>query len=524
MANTRKKRRGDRYLGAPHLLEPIARPWAIHESVLDHSAVDTGKREAWVPKPGTRAQQLARLHEWYHVKVSPRNWMKVVLRIMEEAAEKDIMLDMKAVLHIVKMMEENRVDWLLWSRHKIDLRPCRDALDWSKLTIPEDNPLEATAWVLQLAWTVWASVGFGKDKVPKPPPPREPDPEAAFYFNECWKIVQQYNMDLAKCIIRACLTLYNEPTSRIRDLSTLEIARYFPVEPPPEMPEEKEEEKEKQKAIEEKEKQRDEQLEQDEEGGVDNPWSEIKGGVQYHDHTRGRRRPKVIIHKGWRPIDIGYTLRYAHRYGIDKYIFGLRSASEGSLMIDFSGSMTWDNNDLLYLLDKMPNIYIAGYSGVHDPKYYGRICVIAQNGTFNVFTGIDKECNGNNDVDVEALEVLATKPAPRFWLSDGVVVGGRYAKNTYRDAGPMTPLLKKPFESLPYQARAYIGICCDIMYRVNKIMQRSEILRVPDAATMRDLAAGKRVVLYKTCITEKDKYSRLFTGEAFNLSPVKFQL
>jgi hypothetical protein len=36
--------------------------------------------------------------------------------------------------------------------------------------------------------------------------------------------------------------------------------------------------------------------------------------------------------------------------------------------------------------------------------------------------------NGGNDVDYEALKLLAKWPAPRLWLSDGQVCGGRYSR------------------------------------------------------------------------------------------------
>lgn len=520
-----QRRKSREKLFYPQLLDNRPGPWVVHESVLDHAAVDLGGQQAWVPPALTSAQEKARLHEAYHVKVSPRDWLKVTLGIVSEGLSQGIMVSTETVLTIVKMMEENRVDWLLWSRHRHDIRSCRDALDWSKMTIPEDDPVEATAWVLQLAWTVWASEGFGKDKVPNPPPPREPDPEAKLFFNACWKIVQEYNSDLAMCIIKACLTMYNKPTAETRDAGTLQIVTYFPIKDPLELPPEKQEEREKQEEKKSEQKKSDDDVDEDESGGVKNDWSVIKGGIQYHDHTKGRRRPTVAIHKGYVPTDFGFKVRYPHRYAIDGSIFSTQRLSEGSLMLDFSGSMQWDNTDLLDTLEKMPNIYIAGYTGVHDHRYYGRICVIAENGRFNLFSGIDPECNGENDIDLEALEVLATKPGPRFWLSDGMVTGGKHMfRIPLTDAGPLTPMLKKPLLSLRSTAIAYLGHCSVLIHKVNVLMKRAEIYRVPNAATMRDLVRGKRVTLYRTCTPENTTHRSRWYDDAIDTSPVRFQL
>jgi hypothetical protein len=509
----------------PQLLEPTSGPWTIHESKLDHAAVDTEHREAWVPVAGTLAQQMARLHEAKHAQKSPRNWLLVVKSIVSEGVDRGLLLDAKAVLHLAKMLEENRIDWLLWSENNVDIRPCRDSLDWSKMTIPEeDELLEATAWVLQLAWTVWASVGFGNAKLKNPPPPRDPDREAEVFFEACWKTVQKQNMDLARAIIRACLEMYHDPSPATRDEVTLELATFFPIDEPPELPEEKEEEKEEQRELEQKEQAKEEQQDEDEEGGVKNSWTVLSGNIQYHDHTKGRRRPKVTIHKGWRPTDFGFKVRYPHRYTIDKSIFGVRAASEGSLMIDFSQSMKWDNSDLLFLLEQMPEIFIAGYTGVHDPQYYGRICVIAQDGRFNVFNGIDPECDGNNAIDLEALELLAKKPAPRFWLSDGMVTEGRHIVPYMDSAGRLEPYLTKPFEKLPPMAKGFLGTHHELISKVNALMKRAEIIRVPNAETMRALATGKRVTVYRTCTPEQPVQRTRWYGDAIEPAPVKFQL
>jgi hypothetical protein len=118
------------------------------------------------------------------------------------------------------------------------------------------------------------------------------------------------------------------------------------------------------------------------------------------------------------------------RWMLDKSIFAQRMLTEGGIMIDGSGSMKWTDNDMKLLIDKLPAVTVGLYSGAHgtNPQtgesIYGRICTIAKNGKFAKFTGRDPGTRVGNEVDYEALQLLAKWPEPRLWLSDGIVCGG----------------------------------------------------------------------------------------------------
>ena len=128
MSNVRRIGKG---LFMPELVEPVPGPWSVEEVSIRESSVDTHHRRARVPQAHTPAQRLARLHELGHVKYSPSpfapqgSWDQQFMTVTNRVREKGVNPDPNAIIHISKMLEENRIDWLLWDRHGIDLRQAR---------------------------------------------------------------------------------------------------------------------------------------------------------------------------------------------------------------------------------------------------------------------------------------------------------------------------------------------------------------------------------------------------------------
>lgn len=93
----------------------------------------------------------------------------------------------------------------------------------------------------------------------------------------------------------------------------------------------------------------------------------------------------------------------------------------GSFLVDVSGSMRWELEDLQDLLDAMPRANVALYAGTYDR---GTLVIVAQGGKRATRQSIEEatsDIGGNNLVDGPALEWLSTQPEPRVWISDGVV-------------------------------------------------------------------------------------------------------
>lgn len=499
-----------RGLFLPELVDRKVRPWTKHHVEIRDAAVNLRDAEAWVPEAWTIAQRLARLHELAHVYWTPHSYTKHIARIMTAVGKG---ADYTACLKLTKMLEENRIDWLLWDRRGIDLRPAREALDWALMPDPA-NLLHATCIVLQLAWTVWASRGLGKG-IPNEPPRRVPDPDVGEYFDKAWKMVADENFELARAIIRGCLKMYANPSNTTRNAVVAELATFFLVEEEdePEQPPEKPEEKEAQKEAKEKHEQHEKEKEAEETGiGAEKA---LVGQVEYHDHTTSIRRQNVRIVRRMVPVTQGIHLRYTPRLLIDKAIFGQRMLTEGGIMIDGSSSMRWTDDDMKLLVERLPAVTVGLYSGHDQPglgqEVIGRICTLAKNGKFSKFTGIDPGSSGGNAVDLEALRLLAKWPAPRLWLSDGQVCGGLHQ-------GPCDHHSHVSFPMMQYYG--------NLIHECDRVMKQYGILRVPNRDVMAKLLKREPVILYRNCQISPGEphYDPKLYPPDMRSEPARFQL
>lgn len=492
----------------PELIADVEGPWEVFQTVLDDAKISKEVRQAYVPPAYTEAQQLARMHEEMHARESPKNWLEVRTRILSMGDTERINLDSDAVLKIAKMVEENRIDWLLWTDVKdfisgkqirIDMRPCRQVLKWEAIPIPDDNKLEALCQTLQLAWTVWGHIGMWHGEIENYPeevdtPLKEGVQE---YFKATTKALNDMDADLYKAMLKALVLIYSDPTHETRDDVTFELAKYFLKEEEFEQPPPDDEEEALQEAAEEEERAEEESKRADRQDGGHNA-VETYGHWQLHDHTRGRRRPHVRIRRKNSPVDTGTVVRYIHRWALDRTIFGRKSKQTGSLMIDMSGSMQWTNDDMMMVLDHMPNIVICGYSGhtVPDqPQVKGRICIFAKNGVFNEFTGLDPTHNGGNDIDEEALAYLGKLPEPRFWLSDGVVCGGIH----YGELHP----------HFPKWNWGYGASFGRTIFECHRLQKKYGILRVDTKDDLIALMKRRRIVVYKSPVISEPQLRKL---------------
>ena len=125
--------------------------------------------------------------------------------------------------------------------------------------------------------------------------------------------------------------------------------------------------------------------------------------------------------RNYRASDFGYNPKYINRYCIDKKIFKQKqTVLGGTILIDASGSMRFDGEDILEIMTLLPAVTIAMYNGrSHD----GDLRIIAKGGMRVDQKYLDRHSGGGNVVDGPALEWLATMPARRIWVSDMHVFG-----------------------------------------------------------------------------------------------------
>ncbi len=125
--------------------------------------------------------------------------------------------------------------------------------------------------------------------------------------------------------------------------------------------------------------------------------------------------------RAYRPADFGYNPKYINRYCVDKKIFKQKQTQlGGTILIDASGSMSFDGKDILEIMQLLPAVTIAMYNGTGDK---GNLRIIAKNGKRVTEEYLERHSGYGNVVDGPALEWLGTQPARRLWVSDMHVFG-----------------------------------------------------------------------------------------------------
>jgi hypothetical protein len=130
-----------------------------------------------------------------------------------------------------------------------------------------------------------------------------------------------------------------------------------------------------------------------------------------------RKQPSAIakISKK-RATDEGSIFRYPHRYIADKCVFSekARRKGKGTILLDMSGSMCWNQERLLKILDAMPNATVIGYGSRN--KNEGTIVLLAKHG--RTVAGIPY-VGSSNGIDGRALEYMITNHrSPYYFVTD----------------------------------------------------------------------------------------------------------
>ncbi len=124
--------------------------------------------------------------------------------------------------------------------------------------------------------------------------------------------------------------------------------------------------------------------------------------------------------------DKGVAPRKIHRYTVDRKIFTRKhNTYGGTILIDASGSMNFDGQDILDVMNEVPAVTIAMYNyyGWNNNKKLGDIRIIARNGRRVNDEYLHEHTGGGNYIDLPALEWLGKQTPRRLWVSDMQVVG-----------------------------------------------------------------------------------------------------
>lgn len=155
----------------------------------------------------------------------------------------------------------------------------------------------------------------------------------------------------------------------------------------------------------------------------ENEWGELEPVTKLPMTTP--KKNKRGQQKLWREDGVIPVAPY--RLTLDNKIFTRkRKLAGGTVLIDASGSMSFSDDDLANLIAVAPGARVAVYAGEGD---VGRLVIVADSGKMTTCDVISSSLMGErhrmygNVVDGPALDWLARQPAPRVWVSDGMVTG-----------------------------------------------------------------------------------------------------
>ena len=120
------------------------------------------------------------------------------------------------------------------------------------------------------------------------------------------------------------------------------------------------------------------------------------------------------------PKEYGQTPDNLQRYCVDRKVFSKKTkVYGGTVLIDASGSMDFDGDDILEVMNEVPAVTIAMYNGMGR---YGNLRIIARNGRRVDDEYLDYHSGRGNVIDKPALQWLGRQAPKRLWVSDMYVV------------------------------------------------------------------------------------------------------
>tara|TARA_R100001086_G_scaffold3764_1_gene2562 strand:+ start:1703 stop:3196 length:1494 start_codon:yes stop_codon:yes gene_type:complete len=152
-----------------------------------------------------------------------------------------------------------------------------------------------------------------------------------------------------------------------------------------------------------------------------------------------------VLGKSKKNSDVGINPRNMHRRLTDNKVFTVKSKRKGgTVLIDVSGSMRLDTDDIFEIIETLPASTIAIYSGQSYPEQgnaedaYGELQIVGKDGRYVA----DIPSHGyNNLIDGPAIQWLSQQAEPRILVSDLQFTGINYASERGGEVGVSTELL-----------------------------------------------------------------------------------
>lgn len=438
--------------------------WEVFEE-NDRPRTDMTNKKMYVPldddchKCGEQHGRVIRRHELAHVKWSPKSMGKLKKGVIEEA---------------VHLLEEVRVNHLL-TKFQIPMNAPHKCLDEVKantrLLVEKASVAELLKWCLAGAFfrelARWHFNGNAYRKNYREHAGNKLSYELEATLEAMWDFIDsntltnsrikdlEFVIEQTRYFHNAIITVSTKTNAYASKISFQKVKKYAEelsniLAIYNERPEEEEvllsaEQQSKLKEVLED----DDELSQEEayaEAGLDEPMSikelhrrnksdERKMSLKFQEKSDAPRWGKMEIHtpsctvnlsnklrQGYTnvPKDYGQTPNKLQRYCVDKKVFSRKQkVYGGTVLIDASGSMNFDGQDILDVMSEVPAVTIAMYNGYSND---GILRIIARNGRRVNDDYLYKHSGYGNVVDLPALEWLGKQEPKRIWVSDMQVV------------------------------------------------------------------------------------------------------
>lgn len=152
-----------------------------------------------------------------------------------------------------------------------------------------------------------------------------------------------------------------------------------------------------------------------------------------------------VLGKSKKNSDIGVNPKNMHRRLTDNKVFQVKAKRKsGTVLIDVSGSMHLDTEDIFEIISTLPASTVAIYSGMSYPSHVephevkGQLQIVGKDGKY---VGEIPEHGLNNLIDGPAIDWLSKQAEPRILVSDLLFTGVNYNRTSGGEVGVTTELL-----------------------------------------------------------------------------------
>jgi hypothetical protein len=442
------------------------RDWEVFEDDT-HPRTDVTNRKMYVPldddchKCGLQHSRMVRRHELGHVKWSPRSYGKLKKGVMEEAIHllEEIRINHLLTMHDIPMNEPHKCieEVEAQTRHFVEKGSVAELLKWTL----------ATAFIITRTFSsyfpyrLYHNTQYGTGNI-------EVSHELKATLTAMYDAINsntltaqrkadlEFVIDQAQWFHKRIVTMSKNTSNLSRNISFARVKKYaVDLSDILRIYNERPQEDEVFLTTEQQKQIQDLLDDEDFEGDSDDAYQEAGVGkvndlkslerrnkqdirellVEFNKKGQPAQWGEMTIHNPQCTVNLSNQLRTGystiakdygtnpnkiHRYTVDKKVFSRKfNVYGGTVLIDASGSMHFDGEDLLEVMQEIPAVTIAMYNGLGSK---GDLRIIARNGRRVKEDYLYRYSGKGNMIDLPALHWLGKQEPKRLWVSDMKVI------------------------------------------------------------------------------------------------------